>query len=245
MKAEYYVTIAGEKKGPFGATELRQRFGQGELPSGSLYWRQDWTKWRRFDELSVDELLEMLGLTQAVAQTPSPNAGLSKWHLAGALAAAVLAGAGIAYGVRQKLDRAEKMAEARQTEMRKEMAETVEAVRKDSDARVERVRQTIVESTKAEQRLLQRQAMDQDARLLAGAAQQYFMESSDMVVAIGYDPRAGELSGPVTQYLHRIAPGYTAVPTQLKLEGVFSLEHPNAGPAQSYHEDGRPFAAPQ
>ncbi|HLP07964.1 MAG TPA: hypothetical protein VK178_07345 [Opitutaceae bacterium] len=167
------------------------------------------------------------------------------WVFVGGVAAVVLAGAGVAFGVFRKLDRAEQRAEARQTELKKEMAAAIEAVRKDSDARVERIRLLMEESTKTERRLLQRQAMDQDARLLAAAAQHYFLEIGQTVVAIGYDPRTGELSGPVANYLRRIAPGYTAVPNELKLEGVFTLEHPGAGPAQGYHEDGRPVAAPQ
>lgn len=167
------------------------------------------------------------------------------WPWVWGVAAVVLTGAAVAFGVLRKLDRAEQQAEVRQAELRKEMAETIETVRKDSDARVERIRQMTEESTKAERRLLQRQAMDQDARLLAAAAQHYFLESCQTVVAIGYDPRTGELSGPAAGYLRRIAPGYTTVPNELKLEGIFTLEHPSAGPAQGYHEDGRPVVPPQ
>jgi len=47
------------------------------------------------------------------------------------------------------------------------------------------------------------------------------------------------VSGPLAQYIRRISPGYAVVPRQLKLEGVFRLEHPDVGPARQYHEDGR------
>lgn len=167
------------------------------------------------------------------------------WPLAGGTAALVLVGAGIAFAVWHKLDQAEQRAEKRAAELRKEIAETLDAARKELDARSEQVRQMIAESTKAERRSLQRQTMDQDARLLAAAAQQYFLESCQTVVAIGYDSRTGELSGPVANYVRRIAPGYAVVPNELKLEGVFTLQHPDAGLAQGYHEDGRPVAVPQ
>ena len=60
MKLVYFVSVAGEQKGPFGVAELRRRSKAGEFPGGSLYWREGWVEWQKLNELSEDALVEML-----------------------------------------------------------------------------------------------------------------------------------------------------------------------------------------
>ena len=209
VNTEYFVTIDGEKRGPFCAAELRQKIEQGAFPRDSRYWREGWMTPRRLDELSAEERCELLGTANEIAKSAEASTRARRWCLVGAVTVA-LTGAGCVIAVLHRLDQAERRAEARQTELRHELAETVRAARQDSESRVERMRQLMEESAQAEKQLLQRQAMDHDARMLAAAAQHYFLESCQTEVAFGYDPRTGALSGPVTQYLRRIAPGYTA-----------------------------------
>lgn len=239
MKAEYFVSVAGEKKGPFGVAELRRRFEAGEFPGGSLYWREGWTEWQRLNELSEDALIEMLVTAETGTRAQHTKPGSRRWRTWAALAVAVLAGVAVALYVLRQFELAERQAQARELEMRREMAETIRAVHQESEALVTGLRRETEDRAAARRSREAIMAMDEDARLLAGSAQQYFMESANTTVSVAYDPNTGALGGPLAQYIRRIAPGYTSVPQQLKLEGVFRMEHPDVGPARYYGEDGR------
>ena len=239
MKAEYFVSVAGEKKGPFGVAELRRRFAAGEFPGGSLFWREGWTEWQKLSELSEDALIEMLVTAEAGTRSQHTKPGSRRWHTWAALAVAVLAGEIVAVGILRKFDQAERQAQARELEMRREMAATIRAVRQESEALVTGLRRETEDRAAARRSREAIMAMDEDARLLAGAAQQYFMESANTTVAVTYDPSTGAVGGPLAQYIRRIGPGYTTVPQQLELEGDFRMEHPDVGPARQYSQDGR------
>ena len=239
MKVEYFVSVAGEKKGPFGVAELRRRFEAGEFPGGSQYWREGWAEWRKLNELSEDALIEMLVTEETEARAQGTKPGRRRWHTWAVLAVAVLAGVAVALYVLRQFELAERQAQARELEIRREMAETIRAVRQESDALVTGLRRETEDRAAARRSREAIMAMDEDARLLAGSAQQYFMESANTTVAVAYDPNTGAVGGPLAQYIRRIAPGYKTVPQQLKLEGDFWMEHPDVGPARHYSEDGR------
>lgn len=239
MKLVYFVSVAGEKKGPFGVAELRRRFEAGEFPGGSLYWREGWAEWRKLNELSEDALIEMLVTAETGAPRRGTKSGSRRWHTWIALAGAVLAGVVVALWTLRKFEQSERQAQARELEIRREMAETIRVVRQESEALVAGLRRETEDRAAARRSREAILSMDEDARLLAGAAQQYFMESANTAVAVAYDPNTGAIDGPLAQYIRRISPGYAVVPRQLKLEGVFRMEHPDVGPARHYHEDGR------
>ncbi len=239
MKVEYFVSVAEERKGPFGVAELRRRFESGEFPTGSLYWREGWAEWRRIDGLSVDALIEMLVIAEAEVPRLGRRFGRRRWCTWATLAAAVLAGVVAALHTMKRFEEAERQAQVRELEMRREMAEAIRSVRQESEARVEGLRRETADLAAARRSREAIMAMDEDARLLAGAAQSYFLESANTSVVISYDPHTGAVGGPLAHYIRRIAPGYTTVPKQLTLEGTFRMEHPDVGPARHYHEDGR------
>ena len=66
--------------------------------------------------------------------------------------------------------------------------------------------------------------MDNDARLIAHAAQQYFMDKQANQVEVSIDG-AGALSGPLALFVTRVAPGYVSISTPLQLDGTFTMVH--------------------
>lgn len=167
MKAEYFVSVAGEKKGPFGVAELRRRFEAGEFPGDSLYWREGWAEWQKLNELSEDALIEMLVTAEAGARAQHTKPGSRKWHTWAALAVGVLAGAAVALYTLRQFELAERQAQARELEIRREMEETIRAVRQESDALVTGLRRETEDRAAARRSREAIMAMDEDARLLA------------------------------------------------------------------------------
>ena len=81
--------------------------------------------------------------------------------------------------------------------------------------------------------------MDNDARQIANAAQQLFLETNATTVEFSYNPATGAVSGPLATYVRQIAKGYTVVPEQLTAGSDFRLALRNAGPPRTYDADGR------
>ncbi|HNY42650.1 MAG TPA: type II secretion system protein [Bryobacteraceae bacterium] len=79
--------------------------------------------------------------------------------------------------------------------------------------------------------------MDNDARQLAGAAQQYFLEYRVTTVALTYTD--GAIGGPLAEHVRFIGTHYTDVPTELVAATPFSLNHPHLPAARTYSEDGQ------
>jgi len=81
--------------------------------------------------------------------------------------------------------------------------------------------------------------MDNDARQLASAAQQYFLESNNTTVAIGYTAGTGTLAAPLSSWVKQIGKGYTGMPTSLDVSAVWSFSHPLVSVARSYNSEGQ------
>ena len=81
--------------------------------------------------------------------------------------------------------------------------------------------------------------MDNDARQIAGAAQQYFLEYGVERVGFFYDPATGEVGGPLAVYVKQIGKGYTLVPEELTPGGTFELAHPSVRGVGIYDMEGR------
>ena len=79
--------------------------------------------------------------------------------------------------------------------------------------------------------------MDNDARQLASAAQQYFMEHGTTTVAVGY--AAGVVSGPLSDRVRLIGVQYTPFFINLTTTGNFSLEHAFLPTPRTYDAEGR------
>jgi len=84
-------------------------------------------------------------------------------------------------------------------------------------------------------------AMDNDARQLASAAQQYFLEKSATVFTISsYDSSTGVLTGDdVTPYVRRISKGYSGTPGTITADQTFTMTHPVTGGAVTYSSEGQ------
>jgi type IV pilus assembly protein PilA len=69
-------------------------------------------------------------------------------------------------------------------------------------------------------------AMKNDARQLASAAQQYFMENNTTTVTITYTSGSGLITGNLQAYVKQIGTGYTACPTAITADSTFTMSHP-------------------
>ncbi|HLP09806.1 MAG TPA: hypothetical protein VK178_16725, partial [Opitutaceae bacterium] len=88
-------------------------------------------------------------------------------------------------------------------------------------------------------------AMNNDARMIAAAAQMHFIENDVQSVEFGYDPATGEVRGPLATYVRQIAKGYTTVPTLLTREGTFELGRTSPRIVQRYNNEGRSLSGTQ
>ena len=80
--------------------------------------------------------------------------------------------------------------------------------------------------------------MDNDARQLGGAAQQYFMEYGVTSVAVGYVWGSGAITGPLADRVHFVGAHYTSVSTPLTEDGGFTMAHEGLPAARSYNAEG-------
>ncbi len=83
--------------------------------------------------------------------------------------------------------------------------------------------------------------MDNDARQIGSAAQQYMLENSQSSLPnIGYTAATGAVTGPITDYVEKIGTGYTTVPTAVTAGATFTMGHPlaNGGVAKTYNDEG-------
>lgn len=79
--------------------------------------------------------------------------------------------------------------------------------------------------------------MDNDARLLAAAAQQYFMENDITVVPVGYV--AGAITGPLSGNVRLVGKDYTSVTDPLVLSSPFTIAHPLLTTPRTYSPEGQ------
>jgi len=82
-------------------------------------------------------------------------------------------------------------------------------------------------------------AMDNDARQLASAAQQYMIENNVTVTpTITYDTATGEVTAVLTDYVRAIGKGYTTLPATVSDGITFSMGSPKNG-AKTYTSEGQ------
>ncbi len=80
---------------------------------------------------------------------------------------------------------------------------------------------------------------DNDARQIAAAAQQYFLEENVEEVLVEYDPGTGEISGPLALYVRKLGTGYDRFPEKMTLDGEFVLGHPTLVDDRRYKDFGQ------
>ncbi len=246
----YHIAVNGVKQGPVSEAEVREKIARGELQPTDLCWREGWLDWRRIEvafPVGGDAVPPPLAAPAGAAANPFtgtpkqcglaiaslvcgigslvffPFFFLLMWpaiicgHLArsrvkkakGALAGAGLALAGLILGYTSIVPGMGMMA-----------AMAIPAFHKVREQSLSKM-------------------MDNDARQIAAAAQQHFLETETTCVEFSYNAATGEVSGPLATYVGRIGRGYTVVPTTLTKEGGYELAHPKAGPPRGYDADGR------
>ncbi|MBU26410.1 MAG: prepilin-type cleavage/methylation domain-containing protein [Gammaproteobacteria bacterium] len=82
-------------------------------------------------------------------------------------------------------------------------------------------------------------AMDNDARQIASAAQQYMLENNTTSATISYAATSGSITGNLFSYVKQIGKGYT-VSGSVTSDGTFSVGHPQANPTtRTYSAEGQ------
>lgn len=88
--------------------------------------------------------------------------------------------------------------------------------------------------------------MDNDARQLASAAQQYFLEENEDEVTVTYDRDTGTITDDLADYVRQIGRGYTTVVAgatggDMTPNDPFEMAHPlvNDGAAIDYTSEGQ------
>ncbi len=73
-------------------------------------------------------------------------------------------------------------------------------------------------------------AMDNDARQLASAAQQYMLENSTTTVTVSYTTTTGAIGSPLSDYVKQLGVGYTNLNSSaITVDGTFAFNHPQSG----------------
>ena len=85
-------------------------------------------------------------------------------------------------------------------------------------------------------------AMDNDARQLASAAQQYMLENSVTTVTVVYNSTTGTVGSPLSVYVKQLGAGYTDLNSDaLTVDGTFNFNHPQSGitAGRTYNAEGQ------
>tara|TARA_B110000037_G_C17038869_1_gene472792 strand:- start:560 stop:937 length:378 start_codon:yes stop_codon:yes gene_type:complete len=81
-------------------------------------------------------------------------------------------------------------------------------------------------------------AMDNDARQLASAAQQYMLENSVTTATLTVNATTGVVSAPLADYVKQVGKGYTTSGT-ITSAGDFTITHAQAAAARTYNAEGQ------
>ena len=81
-------------------------------------------------------------------------------------------------------------------------------------------------------------AIENDARQLASAAQQYMLEKNVTSVATGYTSTDGTIAAPLNAYVRKLGTGYT-ISTPLTIDGDFTIEHGQLTAAITFTAEGQ------
>jgi type IV pilus assembly protein PilA len=84
-------------------------------------------------------------------------------------------------------------------------------------------------------------AMENDARQVASAAQQYFLENSALTtVTFSIDSTTGAVTGPLSAYVKNISKG-TSSAASLTIDTNFTMDNPQyaAGADQTFNSEGK------
>ena len=83
-------------------------------------------------------------------------------------------------------------------------------------------------------------AMDNDARQIASAAQQYMLENSVTTATLNYTTADGKIAGQLLDYVKQVSKGYTGIGTSTSINQsvTFSIIHTQGG-TRTYNAEGQ------
>lgn len=252
----FHIAIQGIQQGPLSEADVRQKIAKGELQPSDLCWQPGWPEWRKvavaFPSTAVEPppippVAQQAALRAPIAPAPTFNgapktSGLAIVSLVCGICTIVLFPLFFIFMIPAIV--CGHVAQSRIKQAKGALAGAglaiaglcmgyagivmVPLVAAMAIPAFQKVRMSSLEKT-----------MDNDARQIASAAQQYFLETNVTSVPFGYEPATGRVSGPLGGYLKTIGRGYTRTPDELTSDGTFQLVHPHAGPARTYDSDGR------
>ncbi len=250
----YHIAVKGVQQGPITEAEVREKIARGELQAADLCWREGWAGWKRIEEAfpsggaSVPPPLAPAApqASEANPFTGTPKrCGLATVSLVCGICTLVLFPLFILFMIpaivcghvaQSRIKKAKgalvgggmALAGLIMGYMGVAVVPVAGLMAAMAIPAFQKVREQSVNKT-----------MDNDARQIAAAAQQYFLETDNKQVAITYDRTTGTVGGPLAQYIKQLGKGYTTFPSELTSEGGFELAHPNAGPPHGYDAEGK------
>jgi len=81
--------------------------------------------------------------------------------------------------------------------------------------------------------------MDNDARQIASAAQQFFLENNVETVDVDYTAETGIIGEPLNVYVRQIGRGYDPFPEVLTPDEDFTIGHPLVTDDRTYNPEGQ------
>ena len=247
----YHVVSNGTKVGPLNEAEVREKSARGELRPQDLCWTAGWAEWRKvgdvFPSANADEpppLPIPAGGAAPFSGTPQ-RCGLAVVSLVCGLCTVVLFPLFFLFMIPAVVCGHIALARIKQAKgallgggmavaglvmgylgvvATPGVGLAVMAV-----PAFEKVRTTALSKT-----------MDNDARMIAAAAQQHCLEHEVESVEFDYDMATGAVRGPLARYVPQIAKGYTITPRQLTAEGTFELGRARPRLKRQYDRDGAP-----
>jgi type IV pilus assembly protein PilA len=83
-------------------------------------------------------------------------------------------------------------------------------------------------------------ALKNDARQLSSAAQQYMLENSITIVAVGITASNGAVTGDLSTYVKRVAKNTAPSTFSLDLTSNYTMSHPQGGLVLTFTPEGQP-----
>ncbi len=247
----YHIAVKGVQQGPVSEAEVREKIARGELQPTDLCWREGWAEWKRVDAAFPSAagavpppLAPAVGAANPFTGTPK-RCGLATVSLVCGICTFVLFPLFFVFMIpaivcghvaQSRIKKAKgalvgggmALAGLIMGYMGVAVVPVAGLMAVMAVPAFQKVRMNSINAT-----------MNNDARQIAAAAQQYFLENDLKRVEIGYDSATGAVSGPLAEYIKQLAKGYTTFPTELTAEGGFELAHPTAGPPRAYDADGQ------
>lgn len=252
----YHLVVNGEKLGPLSEAEVRERLARGVIRPNDLCWAEGWPEWRRVDAVfaaAPTGVPPELPSPAAATPVPTPVApaapprrcGLATVSLVCGICTIVLIPLFFLFAIPAIVCghvAQSRIKQAKGALLGGGMALAGLILGYLGVAMVPMVGLMAAMAIPAFQKVRSNSAlatMNNDARQIAAAAQQYFLESGAQSVPFGYDAATGAVSGPLATYVPQLTKGYETVPERLTADEGFVLARAHPYMIRNYDANGR------